>query len=56
MKLFDPQHYPPLIPGFNKQYPVAIIPEKLHAVFSGWLSKNLLVERALLSLSKPSRN
>ncbi|MBE9124276.1 serine hydrolase [Tychonema sp. LEGE 07199] len=35
MKLFDPQHYPPLIPGFNKQYPVAIIPEKLHAVFSG---------------------
>ncbi len=35
MKLFDPQHYPPLIPGLNKQYPVAIIPEKLHAVFSG---------------------
>lgn len=35
MKLFDPQHYPPLIPGLNKQYPVAIIPENLHAVFSG---------------------
>jgi Beta-lactamase len=35
MKLFDPQHYPPLIPGLNKQYPIAIIPEKLHAVFSG---------------------
>ncbi|NJK67564.1 MAG: serine hydrolase [Microcoleus sp. SU_5_3] len=35
MKLFDPQHYPPLIPGLNKPYPVAIIPEKLHAVFSG---------------------
>jgi len=35
MKLFDPEHYPPLIPGLNKQYPVAIIPENLHAVFSG---------------------
>ncbi|MEG5172617.1 serine hydrolase [Microcoleus sp. B3-D7] len=35
MKLFDPEHYPPLIPGLNKQYPVAIIPEKLYAVFSG---------------------
>jgi Beta-lactamase len=35
MKLFDPQHYPPLIPGSNKQYPVAIIPQNLHAVFSG---------------------
>ena len=35
MKLFDPQHYPPLIPGLNKQYPVAIIPQNLHAVFSG---------------------
>ncbi|MEG4345177.1 serine hydrolase [Microcoleus sp. A003_D6] len=35
MKLFDPEHYPPLIPGLNKQYPVAIIPQNLHAVFSG---------------------
>jgi hypothetical protein len=35
MKLFDPQHYPPLIPGLNKQYPVPIIPQNLHAVFSG---------------------
>ncbi|MGL5065996.1 MAG: serine hydrolase [Microcoleus sp.] len=35
MKLFDPQHYPPLIPGLNKQYPVVIIPQNLHAVFSG---------------------
>ncbi|MCU0546430.1 MAG: beta-lactamase family protein [Oscillatoriaceae cyanobacterium Prado104] len=35
MKLFDPKHYPPLIPGSNKQYPVAIIPQNLHAVFSG---------------------
>lgn len=33
MKLFDPQYYPPLIPGLNQQYPVAIIPEKLQAVF-----------------------
>ncbi|MEG3841019.1 serine hydrolase [Microcoleus sp. herbarium14] len=35
MKLFDSEHYPPLIPGLNKQYPVAIIPQNLHAVFSG---------------------
>ncbi|MEG3845877.1 serine hydrolase [Microcoleus sp. herbarium19] len=35
MKLFDPEHYPPLILGLNKQYPVAIIPQNLHAVFSG---------------------
>jgi hypothetical protein len=35
MKLFDLEHYPPLIPGFNKQYPVAIIPQNLHAIFSG---------------------
>ncbi|AFZ24245.1 Beta-lactamase [Cylindrospermum stagnale PCC 7417] len=35
LKLFDPQHYPPLIPGTNKSYPVAIIPKNLYEVFSG---------------------
>jgi hypothetical protein len=35
LKLFDPQHYPPLIPGTNKPYPVAIIPKNLYEVFSG---------------------
>jgi hypothetical protein len=35
LKLFDPQHYPPLIPGTNKPYPVPIIPKNLYEVFSG---------------------
>jgi hypothetical protein len=35
LKLFDPQHYPPIIPGTNKPYPVVIIPKNLYEVFSG---------------------
>ncbi|NET91451.1 MAG: serine hydrolase, partial [Kamptonema sp. SIO1D9] len=35
MKLFDPEHYPPQIPGTNQSYPVEIIPRDLYNLFSG---------------------
>ncbi len=35
LKLFDPEHYPPLIPGTSTPYPAPLIPRNLHAIYSG---------------------
>ena len=44
LKLFDPQHYPPLIPGTNKPYPVAIIPKDVYEVFSGKVKYSVAIK------------
>lgn len=44
LKLFDPQHYPPLIPGTNKSYPVAIIPKDVYEVFSGKIKYSVAIK------------
>ncbi len=44
LKLFDPQHYLPLIPGTNKSYPVPIIPKNLYEVFSGKVKYSVAIK------------
>src|SRR5215204_1623189 len=37
MRIFDPENYPPVIPGTNPpiQFPVAIVPQEVYNVFAG---------------------